>query len=107
MHMYSYSSINLGPATVISTSFIGRDHGHWISFFILIIVLAIVPIIPPVYKRHYIKTPPRGSIILEVRYPLTFRLFLPSRSPPFLLQCVWVFMITASIKFSANPIAAW
>ena len=102
--MYFYASINFGFAAAISTSFIARDHGHWLTFLVTTIVLAAAAIVLPVGKGHYIKTPPRGSIILEVRYPFIFWLFLPSCLPPFLLQCVRVFTITASTGVSTNPI---
>ena len=105
--MYFYASINFGSAAAISTSFIAHDHGHWLAPPVLIIVLAVASIALPVDKGHYIKTPPRGYIILEVRYPFIFWLFLPSRLPPFLLQFVRVFTITASTRVSANPITTW
>ena len=69
--MYFYAAVNLGATAAISASFLARDHGYWVAFLVPTIVLAIAPIVLLLGKGYYIKTPPRGSIILEVR-SLTF-----------------------------------
>ena len=83
IYMYFYASINLGATAAISASFIARDHGYWIAFLVPTIVFAITPIVLFLGKGLYVKTPPRGSIILEVRSPFGFRLFLSGHLPLF------------------------
>ena len=77
IYMYFYAAINLGSTAAISASFIARDHGYWVAFLVPTIVFAIVPIVLLLGKRLYVRTPPRGSIILEVRFSFVFA-FIPS-----------------------------
>ena len=72
IYMYFYAAINLGSTAAISASFIARDHGYWVAFLVPTIVFAIAPVILLIGKKYYVKTPPRGSIILEVSAPFDF-----------------------------------
>jgi len=73
IYLYFAASVNLGAVASISASFIARDHGYWIAFLIPTIIFAIVPLVIMFGNKYYVKTPPRGSIILEVCVISTFR----------------------------------
>ena len=80
IYLYFYASINLGSTAAISASFIARDHGYWVAFLIPTITFAIVPLVIVFGNKYYVKTPPRGSIILEVCFIFTFQPFIFSCS---------------------------
>jgi len=82
IYMYFYAAINVGSTAAISASFIARDHGYWVAFLVPTIVFAIVPLVLVFGKKLYVRTPPRGSVILEVRFSFTFRFILSDRSLP-------------------------
>jgi len=82
IYMYFYAAINLGSTAAISAAFIARDHGYWVAFLVPTIIFVIVPIVLLFGNKLYVKTPPRGSVILEVRFRSVFDFFLFSCSPP-------------------------
>ncbi|TFK95692.1 peptide transporter PTR2B [Pterulicium gracile] len=65
IYLYFYAAINLGSAGSISASFLARDHGYWTAFLVPTCIFCAVPFILAVGKKHYVVTPPRGSILLE------------------------------------------
>ncbi|KAF9535178.1 peptide/h+ symporter protein [Crepidotus variabilis] len=65
IYLWFYAAINLGSSGAISASFLARDHGYWVAFMVPTGIFVLVPIVLFVGKKQYIKTPPRGSIILE------------------------------------------
>lgn len=82
IYMYFYAAINVGSTAAISASFIARDHGYWVAFLVPTIVFAIVPLVLVFGKKLYVRTPPRGSVILEVRFSFTFQFILSDHSLP-------------------------
>ena len=90
IYMYFYAAINLGATAAISASFLARDQGYWVAFLVPTIVFAIVPFILVFGSKFYVKAPPRGSIILEVRFPFIFRFFRSSYPlpPPTVHPCL-------------------
>lgn len=60
-----YMAINFGSTGAISASFLARDNGYWVAFLVPTCIFATVPIVLYLCRNSYIKTPPRGSIILE------------------------------------------
>ena len=75
IYMYFYAAINFGAAAAISASFLARDQGYWVAFLVPTIIFAIIPIVLVFGKKLYVNTPPRGSVLLEVRFPFYFRFF--------------------------------
>jgi POT family proton-dependent oligopeptide transporter len=73
IYMYFYAAINLGATAAISASFLARDQGYWVAFLVPTIIFAIIPIVLVLGKKLYVNTPPRGSVLIEVRFPLIFR----------------------------------
>ena len=67
-----YASINLGATGAISASFLARDHGFWIAWLVPTGIFLIVPFVLWAGKKHYVVTPPRGSILLEVNIKVIF-----------------------------------
>ncbi|KAK7007588.1 Peptide/h+ symporter protein [Favolaschia claudopus] len=65
IYLYFYMAVNFGSAGAISAPFLARNHGFWAAFLVPTLIFATVPIILWWGRNHYIKTPPRGSIILE------------------------------------------
>jgi POT family proton-dependent oligopeptide transporter len=65
IYLYFYGAINFGSAGAISASFLARDHGYWVAFLVPTCIFALVPVVLAVGKKHYVVTPPRGSILLE------------------------------------------
>lgn len=65
IYNWFYAAINWGATGAISASFLARDHGFWQAFLVPTAILAAVPVILLVGRKHYIVTPPRGSILLE------------------------------------------
>ena len=62
-----YAAINFGSCGAISASFLARDHGFWIAWLVPTGIFMIVPFVMMAGKKRYVMTPPRGSILLEVR----------------------------------------
>ncbi|KAF7335688.1 Peptide/h+ symporter protein [Mycena venus] len=60
-----YMAINFGSTGAISASFLARDNGYWVAFLVPTCIFATVPIVLYLCRNHYVKTPPRGSILLE------------------------------------------
>lgn len=60
-----YLAINLGSTGAISASFLARDNGYWVAFLVPTCIMFLVPGVLAAAKPHYVKTPPRGSILLE------------------------------------------
>ncbi|KAJ7236842.1 peptide/h+ symporter protein [Mycena rebaudengoi] len=71
IYLYFYMAINFGATGAISASFLARDNGYWVCY---------------PCRNSYVKTPPRGSILLE-----TFRV---------IGMCI-------RARWSLNPIATW
>jgi len=67
IYLWFYAAINFGSCGAISASFLARDHGYWAAFLVPTAIFVLVPIVMVLGKNVYIKTPPRGSILLEVR----------------------------------------
>ena len=65
IYLWFYAAINLGSCGAISASFIARDHGYWVAFLVPTLIFVLVPIVLLVGKNNYVRTPPRGSILLE------------------------------------------
>ncbi|KAJ7053645.1 peptide transporter PTR2B [Mycena amicta] len=65
IYLYFYMAINFGSTGAISASFLARDHGYWVAFLVPTCIFACVPIVLYACRNSYVKTPPRGSIILE------------------------------------------
>ncbi|KAH8103419.1 peptide/h+ symporter protein [Cristinia sonorae] len=76
IYLFFYAAINLGAAGAISAAFISRDHGYWISYLVPTGIFCLVPGILLLGKNSYVKTPPRGSVILE-----TFRVIKLALGP--------------------------
>ncbi|KAJ3554308.1 hypothetical protein NM688_g3181 [Phlebia brevispora] len=65
IYLWFYAAINVGACGSISAAFIARDQGYWQSYLVPTCIFAIVPVVLAIGKNKYIKTPPRGSILLE------------------------------------------
>ncbi|THH33120.1 hypothetical protein EUX98_g1079 [Antrodiella citrinella] len=65
IYLFFYAAINLGSCGAISAAFIARDHGYWVSFLVPTLIFCLVPVVLVVGKGQYVKTPPRGSVVLE------------------------------------------
>ncbi|TRM63651.1 POT family-domain-containing protein [Schizophyllum amplum] len=65
IYNWFYASINWGSAGAISASFLARDHGYWSAFLVPTCILCLVPVVLVAGRKHYVITPPRGSILLE------------------------------------------
>lgn len=66
LYMWFYAAINVGAACAISAPFLARDQGYWVAYLLPTCVFLLVPGVLMVGKKHYVVTPPRGSILLEV-----------------------------------------
>jgi len=64
--MWFYATANVGVACSISASFLARDQGYWVAYLLPACVFLLVPDVLILGKRHYVVTPPRGSILIEV-----------------------------------------
>ncbi|KAF7289765.1 Peptide/h+ symporter protein [Mycena indigotica] len=84
IYLYFYMAINFGSTGAISASFLARDHGYWVAFLVPTCIFATVPAILWIGRKNYVKTPPRGSIIIE-----TFR----------------VIRVCVGARWSWNPVA--
>ena len=69
-----YAAINLGSCGAISASFLSRDHGYWSAFLVPTCIFVMVPIVLLLGKNTYVKTPPRGSVLLETVRVIGFAL---------------------------------
>jgi POT family proton-dependent oligopeptide transporter len=69
-----YAAINLGSCGAISASFLARDQGYWVAFLVPTLIFLLVPLVLVVGKNNYVKTPPRGSILLETLRVITLAL---------------------------------
>ncbi|KAK7055780.1 Peptide/h+ symporter protein [Favolaschia claudopus] len=65
IYLYFYMAINFGSTGAISASFLARDNGYWVAYLVPTCIFAVIPIILYLCRNSYVKTPPRGSIILE------------------------------------------
>lgn len=59
-----YAAINVGWCGAISASFLARDQGYVVAFLESTLIF-LVPLVLVIGKNNYVKTPPRGSILLE------------------------------------------
>ncbi|KAL4256591.1 major facilitator superfamily protein [Pleurotus pulmonarius] len=65
IYLWFYAGINFGSCGAISASFLARDHGYWTAYLVPTCIFALVPLVLIAGKNQYVKTPPRGSVILE------------------------------------------
>jgi len=65
IYMWFYAAINIGAACAISASFLARDQGFWAAYLLPTCIFLLVPGVLLIGKKHYVITPPRGSILLE------------------------------------------
>ncbi|KAJ7352072.1 peptide transporter PTR2B [Mycena albidolilacea] len=65
IYLYFYMAINFGSTGAISASFLARDNGYWVAYLVPTCIFATVPIVLYFGRNSYVKTPPRGSIVLE------------------------------------------
>jgi POT family proton-dependent oligopeptide transporter len=66
IYLWFYAAINVGAACSISAAFLARDKGYWVAYLLPTSVFLLVPLVLIVGKKHYVTTPPRGSILLEL-----------------------------------------
>lgn len=66
VYLWFYAAINIGSACSISGTFLARDQGYWAAFLVPTCVFILVPGVLIIGKKHYVITPPRGSILIEV-----------------------------------------
>lgn len=66
IYLWFYAAINFGSCGAISASFLARDNGYWAAFLVPTGVFTLVPLVLMFGKKHYVVTPPRGSVLLEV-----------------------------------------
>ncbi|KAF9535179.1 peptide/h+ symporter protein [Crepidotus variabilis] len=76
IYLWFYAAINLGACGAISAAFLARDHGYWVAFLAPTAIFCFIPLVLLVGNKHYIKTPPRGSVLLE-----TFRVIRMAMAP--------------------------
>ncbi|KDQ12697.1 hypothetical protein BOTBODRAFT_188975 [Botryobasidium botryosum FD-172 SS1] len=81
--LYFYMMINAGSLASLSTTFAEKHVGFWLAYALPTILYLFIPPILWYGNKIYVKTPPRGSIILE-----SWR----------------VFVMAARGKWSFNPI---
>jgi POT family proton-dependent oligopeptide transporter len=81
-----YLVLNLGSAGAISASFLARDNGYWAAFLVPTCIFITVPVLLYLSRNSYVKTPPRGAILIE-----TFR----------------VLRICLKLRWTFNPIALY
>nr|AAZ32402.1 peptide transporter PTR2B [Hebeloma cylindrosporum] len=72
--LWFYAAINLGSCGAISASFLARDHGYWAAYLVPTCIFVAVPGVLLLGKNLYVKTPPRGSILLETMRVIGFAL---------------------------------
>jgi POT family proton-dependent oligopeptide transporter len=65
IYLWFYAAINFGSCGAISASFLARDHGYWAAYLVPTCIFCLVPFVLLAGKKQYVKTPPRGSILLE------------------------------------------
>ncbi|KAF9034058.1 peptide/h+ symporter protein [Panaeolus papilionaceus] len=65
IYLWFYAGINFGSCGAISASFLARDNGFWVAYLVPTAIFCIVPLVLLAGKKHYVKTPPRGSVLLE------------------------------------------
>ncbi|KAF9008064.1 peptide transporter PTR2B [Cyathus striatus] len=65
VYLWFYAAINFGSCGAISASFLARDHGYWAAYLVPTCIFVMVPFVLLAGKHKYVKTPPRGSILLE------------------------------------------
>jgi len=66
LYLWFYAAINMGSCGAISASFLSRDKGFWVAYLVPTVLFILVPGVLWIGRNNYIKTPPRGSILLEV-----------------------------------------
>jgi POT family proton-dependent oligopeptide transporter len=66
IYLWFYAAINVGAACSISAPFLARDQGYWAAYLLPTCIFLLVPGVLLVGKKHYVTTPPRGSVLLEV-----------------------------------------
>ncbi|KAG5637809.1 hypothetical protein H0H81_003141 [Sphagnurus paluster] len=74
MYLWFYAAINLGSCGAISASFLARDNGYWVAFLVPTCIFVAVPFVLLAGRKHYVVTPPRGSILLETFRVIGFAL---------------------------------
>ena len=66
IYLWFYAAVNVGAVCSISAAFLARDQGYWAAYLVPTCVFLLVPGVLIIGKKHYVITPPRGSILLEV-----------------------------------------
>ncbi|KAF5321053.1 hypothetical protein D9619_000104 [Psilocybe cf. subviscida] len=74
IYLWFYAAINFGSCGAISASFLARDHGFWAAYLVPTAIFCLVPVVLVAGKSKYVKTPPRGSILLETFHVITMAL---------------------------------
>lgn len=94
-----YAGINFGSCGAISASFLARDHGYWAAYLVPTGIFCLVPVVLILGRKNYVMTPPRGSVILEVKsmkYSSLKHLTFP--------QTLRVITFALGPRWSLNPI---
>ncbi|KAF8212714.1 hypothetical protein K438DRAFT_1957331 [Mycena galopus ATCC 62051] len=65
IYLYFYMAINLGSTGAISASFLARDNKFWVAYLVPTCIFATMPIVLFSFRKFYVITLPRGSILLE------------------------------------------
>jgi POT family proton-dependent oligopeptide transporter len=94
-----YAGINFGSCGAISASFLARDHGYWAAYLVPTGIFCLVPFVLIAGRKNYIMTPPRGSVLLEVK--LTTFSSLQHLTFP---QTLRVIKFALGPRWSLNPI---
>ncbi|GLB34350.1 putative POT family protein [Lyophyllum shimeji] len=74
MYLWFYAAINFGSCGAISASFLARDNGYWVAFLVPTCLFMLVPFVLLIGKKHYVQTPPRGSVLIETFRVIGFAL---------------------------------
>ncbi|KAF9445220.1 peptide transporter PTR2B [Macrolepiota fuliginosa MF-IS2] len=74
IYLWFYAAINFGSCGAISASFLARDHGYWSAFIVPTGIFILVPFVLIFGRKHYVVTPPRGSILVETLRVISFAL---------------------------------
>jgi POT family proton-dependent oligopeptide transporter len=94
IYLWFYAAINFGSTGAISASFLARDNGYWVAFLVPTCIMFLVPMVLAAAKKHYVVTPPRGSIFLE-----TMRVIGMSLGPAWSINPVRTYRNVKSVSF--------
>ncbi|KAF9552619.1 peptide transporter PTR2B [Agrocybe pediades] len=74
IYLWFYAFVNFGSCGAISASFLARDNGFWVAYLVPTAIFIIAPAVLVLGRKQYVKTPPRGSIIIETVRVITMSL---------------------------------